>query len=155
MAIRWARRIGTAAMLALLIPYLNYFCEFAGRVAVHLGPNCPRYLSLLAEFGLSWNVCYFFTAVVFVLVADYGMKYFPKLERIPIPLMLMIALICGSVFMVVDVLHRYTIPMVGGFLGTWPDGYWDWPSTFTFLAISLLALWLGSKVYALVKRRGS
>jgi hypothetical protein len=107
----------------------------------------------MAEFGLSWYVCYFSTAVFFVLLADYGMNLFPRLERIPIPLMFIIMLIFGSVFMALDVLDRNTIPMVGGFLGDWPDGYWDWPTTFTQLAIALAALWIGSKVYILIRRR--
>ena len=152
-AIHWVRRIGIAASLALLIPYLNYLCEFASRVSSHLYYSCPQYLRFIASFGLSWNVCYFLTVVVFVLIADYGMNYFPKLERISIPLMLVILLICGSVLMVVDHLIYYTIPMCGGVLGDWPRGYWDWPATFTQLAILLAVLWIGSKFYVLIKRR--
>lgn len=151
--IRWVRRIGTAALIALLIPYLNYLCEFASRVSADLGSSCPRYLSLMAEFGLSWYVCYFSTAVFFVLLTDYGMNFFPQLERVSIPLMFIIMLILGSVFTALDVLGRNTIPMVGGFLGDWPDGYWDWPTTFTQLAITLAVLWIGSKVYVLIRRR--
>lgn len=153
-AIRWVRRIGTAAFLALLLPYLNYSFEFASRVEAHLGPNCPSYVGLIARFGMSWGVCYFAMAVIFVVLADYGMVFFPRLGRISISLMAGIALGCGSVFMVMDYLNRSTIPMVGGFLDTWPDGYWDWPSTFTTLAISLTVFWIGVKLYVLIKRRG-
>lgn len=152
-AIRWVRRIGTAAALALLMPSLNYLFEFASRVAAQSSPDCPRYLSFAASLGLSWNICYFLTVVVFVLVADYGMSYCPKLERIPNWLIFAMVLVNGAVFMTVEHHIRHNIPLVGGVLGDWPDGYWDWPVATRNLAIALVTIWVASKTYSLIKRR--
>ena len=153
--IRWVRRIGTAALIPLLIPYLDYLCEFASRVYACLGSSCPHYIILMADLAVSWNVCYFLMCVVFILVADYGIDSFPKLDSVTIPLMFVVVLSCVPVMIVMDYLNRSTIPTIGGFYDAWPDSYWDWPSNFTVLAVVLVALWIGSKVYVLFKRRRS